>query len=172
MPIHQSFRENFQLSVERNLELLCCFSNLLCDLSRKFAPSSQPISCKTKNDRDLVMCVFPPFQQFASFHFELSLANYRVNLSSDWSLGRLCFGCFDTSIENRSIKHGLIIYRWIIFSIRPAGLSLAFSYQSFHLCLNSLSYQHILDFQHQVDKRTKNCEAFSNNAKLRMRMRG
>ena len=40
-------QSNFQLSVESNPELSWVCFTLICDWSRKFAPLSQPIRCKT-----------------------------------------------------------------------------------------------------------------------------
>ena len=47
-------QSKFQLSVESNpwLDWFCLTT--VCDWSRKFAPISQPIKCKTKIDRDVV----------------------------------------------------------------------------------------------------------------------
>ena len=42
---------------------------MLCDWSRKLAPLSQPIRCKTYTNHDLVTCVFPRFRQFGNFSF-------------------------------------------------------------------------------------------------------
>ena len=58
-------KSKFQLSVESNpwLDWFCLTT--VCDWSRKFAPISQPIKCKTKIDRDVVTCVFPRYREFA-----------------------------------------------------------------------------------------------------------
>ena len=69
-----------QLSFESSPGLHWVCNTLLCDWSRKLAPSSQPIRCKIKDNRDLVARVFPRFRKFAHFHFEFSLANDYVNL--------------------------------------------------------------------------------------------
>ena len=50
------------------------------------APFSQPISCQTKTNRNLVTRVFPRFIQFAHFYFSFSLALWVIFLSSDWPL--------------------------------------------------------------------------------------
>ena len=44
------------------------------DWSRKHALLSQPITCKTITDHNLVARVFPRFRRFACFYFEFSLA--------------------------------------------------------------------------------------------------
>ena len=58
-------KSKFQLSVESNpwLDWFCLTT--VCDWSRKFAPISQPIKCKTKIDRDVVTRVFPRYREFA-----------------------------------------------------------------------------------------------------------
>ena len=58
-------QSKFQLSVESNpwLDWFCLTT--VCDWSRKFAPISQPIKCKTKIDRDVVTRVFPRYREFA-----------------------------------------------------------------------------------------------------------
>ena len=45
----------------------------LCYWSRKLAPFSQPIRCKTKTNHDLVFRVFPRFRRGACFSFEFLL---------------------------------------------------------------------------------------------------
>ena len=47
-------KSKFQLSVESNPWLNWFCLTTVCDWSRKFAPISQPIKCKTKIDRDVV----------------------------------------------------------------------------------------------------------------------
>ena len=49
----------------------------------------------------MVTRVFPRFRQFASFHFEFSLALF---LSSHWWLSLLWFWFYDTQFEHRSKK--------------------------------------------------------------------
>ena len=90
---HHEFlhRKKIFKSAEGDLGLLWFYITMLCDWSKKLAPPSQPIRCKTKNNRDPVTCIFPRFKQLACFHFEFSFANDNVNLSSDWSLGLLWF---------------------------------------------------------------------------------
>ena len=60
----------------------------------KFVPSSQPIRCKTKNNRDLVIRYFPPFKKFSCFHVEFSLANNIVTfvLIGGWDYFGFGFG--------------------------------------------------------------------------------
>ena len=66
-----------------------CFSSL-CNWSRKLAPTSQPIRCKTKiKHDDLVTRVFPRFKQFGCFHFEFSMAPCDISF--------LLIGCCDNS---------------------------------------------------------------------------
>ena len=59
-----------QLNIGSNPQLLWLYLTLLCDW-----PSSQPIRCKTKNNRVLVNRIFPRFKQFVYFHFEFSSAH-------------------------------------------------------------------------------------------------
>ena len=66
----------------------------LCDWSRKLAPSSQPIRCKTKNNHSLVTRVFPRFSQFDCSCFEFSLALKGVS-PSDLPLWLLWFWYYD-----------------------------------------------------------------------------
>ena len=61
-------QSNFQLSVESDSGLVWFHLSSHCYWSRRFAPSPQPIRCKTKNNRDLVRRIFPRFKQFACFH--------------------------------------------------------------------------------------------------------
>ena len=58
-------KSKFQLSVESNPWLNWFCLTTVCDWSRKFAPISQPIKCKTKIDRDVVTRVFPRYREFA-----------------------------------------------------------------------------------------------------------
>ena len=59
-----------QLSTGSNPQLLWLYLTLLCDW-----PSSQPIRCKTKNNRVLINRIFPRFKQFVCFHFGFSSAH-------------------------------------------------------------------------------------------------
>ena len=71
----QSYRmEQFRLSVQRNLGLLCLCFTLLYDWSRKLASLSQPIRCRTITNNCLVVRVFPRFRQFDYFYCAFSLA--------------------------------------------------------------------------------------------------
>ena len=74
---------HFQFSVESKSILLWFSFTSFCDWSTKLAPLSQPIRCKTKNNRDFVIRVFARFRQFACFNLESSLATDDVNLFSD-----------------------------------------------------------------------------------------
>ena len=56
------------------------------DWSRKLAPLSQPIRCKTKTNRDLVTRVFPRLRPVTYVYFEFSLAPSDIFLCSDWPL--------------------------------------------------------------------------------------
>ena len=49
---------------------------LSCNWSRKLAPLSRPIRCKTKTKHNLVTRVFPRFRQFGCFYFEFSWLPY------------------------------------------------------------------------------------------------
>ena len=49
--IKEPYWSNFQLSIESNPGLLWFYFTLYCDWSTILAPSSQPIRCKTKNNR-------------------------------------------------------------------------------------------------------------------------
>lgn len=55
----------------------------LCQRSRKLAPSSQPIKCKTKFNPNLVTRVFLRFKEGACFYFEFWLVDDDVKLCSD-----------------------------------------------------------------------------------------
>ena len=57
----------------------------LCDWSRKLAPPSQPIRCKSKTNRDLVTRVFPRSRPVTCIDFEFSLAPSEIFLCSDWT---------------------------------------------------------------------------------------
>ena len=67
-------------TVESSPGLLSFILILLCDWSRKPAPSSQPIRCKTKDNPGLAIRFFPRFKQFLWFHSKFSLANDNVDL--------------------------------------------------------------------------------------------
>ena len=76
------------------------YLTLLCDWSRKLAPSFEQIRCKNKNNCDaLVIRVFPRFKQFGCFHFEFSLAIDNANPCFDWSIGLLLFWFFDPQLK-------------------------------------------------------------------------
>ena len=62
------------MSVESNPGLHWFCVATLCDWSRKLAPPSRPIRCKTKTNRDLVTRVFPRLRLVTRVYFELSLA--------------------------------------------------------------------------------------------------
>ena len=49
--------------------------------------------------RHTIFSTNPMQKQFVSYHFEFSLANDNVNLSSDWSLGLLWFYFLDTQLN-------------------------------------------------------------------------
>ena len=72
-----------------------CFTTL-CDWSRKHAPPSQPIRCKSKTNRDLVTRVFPRLRPVTCIYFVFSLAPSEIFLCSDWPLGLLWFWFYDT----------------------------------------------------------------------------
>ena len=58
--------------VESNSGLYWFCITSLCDWSRKLAPLSKSITCKTKSNHDLVARVFPRFWRFVCFYFEVS----------------------------------------------------------------------------------------------------
>ena len=63
----------FKMSVKRNPEQpLFCFTSL-CHWSRRLAPISQPIRCKTKTNHDLVARVFPRFGRFGCLYLILKV---------------------------------------------------------------------------------------------------
>ena len=89
-----------------------CFTSL-CDWSRKLAPSSQPIRCKTKTNRDLVTRVFPRLTPFTCICFELWLAPWNISLCFDWRLWLLWFWFYDTlSMAANLVAHFFIIFFW------------------------------------------------------------
>ena len=70
--------------IRDNLGLHGSFFTSLRDCSRKFAPLSKPIRCKTQTNHDLVNRVFPRFRQLNCLYFEFSLALKGIFLSFDW----------------------------------------------------------------------------------------
>ena len=89
------FREGVYSSIDR--EIFNCVENnpgldwfcftTLCDWSRKLAPPSQPIRCKTKTNRDLVTHVFPRLRlPVTCAFFEFPLAPCDIYLCYDWPL--------------------------------------------------------------------------------------
>ena len=72
--------------IRDNLGLHGSFFTSLRDCSRKFAPLSKPIRCKTQTNHDLVNRVFPRFRQLNCLYFEFSLALKGIFLSFDWPL--------------------------------------------------------------------------------------
>ena len=73
------FRSSFES--KPRLHRFCFLS--LCYWSKKLAPLSQPIKCKTKTNHDLVIRVFPRFGKFVWFNFEFSLVLRSILLSFD-----------------------------------------------------------------------------------------
>ena len=65
--------------VESNSGLHWFCITSLCDWSRKLAPLSKAITCKTKSNHDLVARVFPRFWRFVCFYFEVSFALWPLN---------------------------------------------------------------------------------------------
>ena len=57
---------NFQKSVQSNPELRWICLTISFDWSRKLAPSSRPIRCKAKINRDLITRVFPRVRSVTS----------------------------------------------------------------------------------------------------------
>ena len=66
-----SLYSNFQLSMS-NCSAWFCFTSP-CDWSRKLVTPSQPIRCKTKNNRDLAVCLFSLWVLIGSLWDFLSL---------------------------------------------------------------------------------------------------
>ena len=88
--------------IRDNLGLHGSFFTSLSDCSRKFAPLSKPIRCKTQTNHDLVNRVFPRFRQFNCLYFEFSLALKGISLSFDWPLQLLWIWFHDTQSEGAS----------------------------------------------------------------------
>ena len=60
--------------INMHIHTVVCFSlscfTMLCDWSRKSAPTSQPIRCKTETNRDLATRVFPRLRRVTCIYFE------------------------------------------------------------------------------------------------------
>ena len=74
---------NFKWSIVGNPRLDWFSFTPPSDRSKKNAPLSQPIRCKTKTNPDLVARVFP---RFAGFFFEFLLVLNGMELSTDYVL--------------------------------------------------------------------------------------
>ena len=96
-------------SVKSNQGLLWFCFTVLCDWSRKLAPPSQLIRCKTKTNRDLVACVFPRLRPVKCVYFELSLAPCDTYLCSDWPLRLLWFWFFNTQLKIALLSRFLVL---------------------------------------------------------------
>ena len=68
------FLKQFSIQLkERGIALnLVLLKATLCDWSRNFAPSPQPIRCKPKTNRCLVTCVFPRLRSIALFSYAVT----------------------------------------------------------------------------------------------------
>ena len=80
-------------TVESSPGLLSFILILLCDWSRKPAPSSQPIRCKTKDNPGLAI----RFSRASSSFFDFTLSSHwpMIMLTFDRSLGLFWLWCFD-----------------------------------------------------------------------------
>ena len=76
----------FFFSVESNPGYHWFRFTTLYDWSRKLAPPSRPIRCKTKSNLNLVTCVFARLRPSKCIYFEFSLAPCELYLCSDWPL--------------------------------------------------------------------------------------
>ena len=74
---------NFKWSIVGNPRLDWFSFTPPSDWSKKNAPLSQPIRCKTKTNPDLVARVFPLLGRFAGFYFEFLLVLNGMELSTD-----------------------------------------------------------------------------------------
>ena len=77
---------NFKWSIVGNPRLDWFSFTPPSDWSKKNAPLSQPIRCKTKTNPDLVARFFPSFGRFAGFYFEFLLVLNGMELSTDYVL--------------------------------------------------------------------------------------
>lgn len=62
--------EQFSIECRRNSELPWTCFTIPFDWSKNFAPSSRPIRCKTKTNRDLATRVFPRFRSVTWNYYE------------------------------------------------------------------------------------------------------
>lgn len=91
---------------EDQVPLLSYFLNWFCinslrDWTRKLAPFSPPIRCKTSTRRTLASRVFPPFRKIACFNFEFSLVGSSTFPRSDWIGHWEYFGFIPHAIKKR-----------------------------------------------------------------------
>lgn len=84
-----------------------------CDWSRKLAPLSQPIRCKTKTNQELVARVFSRVRKFRCFSFEFSLAFKSISFLLIGRFDYFGFG-FGTLIRKALNRLRLISYRALI----------------------------------------------------------
>ena len=68
--------EKFPIERESNPGLHCVCFTAFCDWSRKLAPPSQPIRCKTKTNLNLVTRIFPHLRLVTCIYFEFSLCSH------------------------------------------------------------------------------------------------
>ena len=93
-------QSNFQLSVESYSGLVWFHLSSHCYWSRRFAPSPQPIRCKTKNNRDLVIAFSRASSSLLVFIFEFSLASDKGSFFPIYQLGYFWFLVFRHALDN------------------------------------------------------------------------
>lgn len=96
---------------EDQVPLLSYFLNWFCinslrDWTRKLAPFSPPIRCKTSTRRTLASRVFPPFRKIACFNFEFSLVGSSTFPRSDWIGHWEYFGFSFTTCDQKALQRG------------------------------------------------------------------
>ena len=95
-------QSNFQWSVESILGLQRFYLTLPCDWSRKLAPSFQPIKSQTKNNRGLVVRVFPRLTNLLAFTASSHwlMITFTIVLIGHWDC--FAFGFTTLNFENCS----------------------------------------------------------------------
>ena len=92
----------FVQSFKSNPGLQCFYHTSICDWSGKLSLPAQPIRRRIETNRVSVTQVFPPFGQFACFHFELSLAPCNIFLRSDWRSDN--YGCGFMALNRKAFR--------------------------------------------------------------------
>ena len=138
-----SIQGSYWLTTEISLVLL----HSALWLVKKTRAILQPIRCKTKENRDFVIRVFPRFKPASRFHLEFSSANDYVIPCSDWSLGLLWFG-FSTinwkllwDLTSWGVDQLLCPYN------NCDKLFLSWQYL-YAICCNPISFAHPNSFRH------------------------